>query len=201
MIYPLKDWKKLKRGYKFGQKTSYSNFHLGLDIIAPSGTPILAWQTLDIIDSYYGLDGGNTALIRCPNNKRLFRIMHLQFRARIGRYQEGQEIAKVDNTGRLSTGPHLHIDISKNGKLNLQNLSNFEDPEAYFQSIVEPPVPSYAIKVTDPKQLKELKEEYLIRSGGNIYTTLKKINNPSELKRLTESQIVRIGQSIYRKLP
>jgi len=201
MIYPLKDWKKLKRGYKFGQKTFYSNFHLGLDIIAPLGTPILAWQDLAIVDAYYGLDGGNTALIQCPNNKRLFRIMHLQSKAKVGQYKEGQEIAKVGNTGRLSTGPHLHIDISKNGKLNLQNLSNFEDPEAYFQSIVEPPVPSYAIKVTDPKQLKELKEEYLIRSGGNIYTTLKKITNPSELRGLKESQIVRIGQTIYRKLP
>lgn len=201
MIYPLKEWKTLKRGYKFGQKTSYSRFHLGLDVIAKEGTPLLAWQALEIISSYVGKEGGNTALIKCPNNTRLFRIMHLKAKAVPGKYKEGQEIAKIGNTGSLSTGAHLHIDISRDGSLDIFDTGNFEDPEVYFKAIVEPKIPSYAIKVTNPEQLKELKEKYLIRSGKDIYTTLQKIPGPSGLRGLNESQIVRIGKSIYKKLP
>lgn len=201
MIYPIKDWKTLKRGYKFAQKTSYSRFHLGLDVICPTGTPIVAWQSLEVISAYYGKEGGNTALIKCPGNTRLFRIMHLKAKAVPGKYKEGQEIAKVGSTGKLSTGPHLHIDISRDGSLDIYDTGNFEDPEAYFKATVEPVIPSYAIKVTDPVQLKELTEKYLIRSGKDIYTTLQKISGPSGLRGLKEDQIVRIGKTIYKRLP
>lgn len=127
--------------------------------------------------------------------------MHLKAKAVPGKYKEGQEIAKVGTTGSLSTGPHLHIDISRDGSLDIFDTGNFEDPEAYFKAIVEPEIPPYAIKVNDPAQLRELKEKYLIRSGKDIYTTLQKITGPSGLRGLKESQIVRIGKSIYKKLP
>lgn len=137
MIYPLKDWKKLRRGYLFLERTFYSPHHLGLDIIAPSGTPIYAWQDLKVVATLYGPQGGNTAYITCPNNKRLFRLMHLQKPAKVGIYKEGQIIAVVGNTGANTTGPHLHLDISKNGTLNLKDLNNFENPESYFNAFVK----------------------------------------------------------------
>ncbi len=55
-------------------------------------------------------------------------------------------------------------------------------------------------KVTNPNDLKELKEEYLVRVGKDIYSTLKKLTTPAELAGLKEDQLVRIGKSIYRKL-
>lgn len=116
-------------------ETFYSSHHLGLDIIAPSGTPIYAWQDLEVINYTFGPEGGNTIQIKCPNNQRLFRLMHLLHSVKKGRYKEGQIIAYVGNTGNKSRGSHLHLDISKNGILNLRDLNNFEDPEAIFKMI------------------------------------------------------------------
>lgn len=137
MRYPLDNWKKLRRGYLFGVPTHYSKFHLGLDVIAPAGTPLYAWQDLSIVATLYGPQGGNTAFILCNGNKRLFRVMHLQKPAKSGKYKEGQIIGYIGNTGAYSLGSHLHIDISKNGILNLKDLNNFENPESYFNAFVK----------------------------------------------------------------
>ena len=135
MIYPIKNWPKLKRGYLFKQKTWYTQFHLGLDIICPAGTPIRAWQDLAVVNFMVGSEGGNTIQIKCPNNPRLFRLMHLLKPVNCGQYKEGQIIGYIGSTGKMSTGPHLHIDISKNSKLNIQDINNFGDPEIYFASL------------------------------------------------------------------
>lgn len=37
----------------------------------------------------------------------------------------------MGNTGELSKGAHLHWDISSSGKLNLNNVTNFIDPEGW----------------------------------------------------------------------
>lgn len=56
------------------------------------------------------------------------------------------------------------------------------------------------VKVKSPVWLKELKEEYLVRVGKDIYSTLEKVANAKELASLTEDRLVRIGKSIYKKL-
>lgn len=143
MIYPVKDWQKLKRGFLFGQKypASFGSLaghpHLGLDVICPSGTPLLAWQDLDVVSYKYGNEGGNTITIKCSNNPRLFRVCHLLHSVKLGHYKQGEAIAQCGNTGSASTGPHFHIDISKNGILDIYNFSNFEDPEIYFKTFVK----------------------------------------------------------------
>lgn len=136
MIYPLANWQKLKRGYLFKQKTFYSPAHLGLDLIVPVNTPIFAWQNLTVIKSCFGVDAGYTAFIKVPNNKRLFRLIHLEHLPGVGSYKEGEIFARSGKSGKLCKGAHLHIDISKNGVLNLKDLSNFEDPELYFNTFV-----------------------------------------------------------------
>jgi murein DD-endopeptidase MepM/ murein hydrolase activator NlpD len=136
MKEPIKQWKELKKGYRFKERTFYNSAHIGLDVIAPEGTPIFAWQDLEVISSVFGRDGGNTIFVKCPNNKRLFRLMHLQFSILPGKYKEGQILAQVGNTGRLTTGAHLHLDISKDGNLKLNDINNFEDPEIYFNWIL-----------------------------------------------------------------
>jgi len=55
-------------------------------------------------------------------------------------------------------------------------------------------------KVSSILYLKELKEEYLVRVGKDIYSTLLRLNSPKELIGLKENQLVRIGKSIYKKL-
>lgn len=132
MSYPLNKWLVYPRGYKFGQKTFYSDFHLGLDIVCPSGTEIIAWGNLEVSKTLIGAQGGNTIWIKIDG--KLFRCMHLVKPGKVGFYKEGQVIGYTGNTG-TSTAPHLHIDISKNGNLELNNHSNFIDPEEYFKQL------------------------------------------------------------------
>lgn len=133
----MKKWATLPRGYTFMVPTFYSDHHLGLDVSAPAGTPIYAWQDLTVSEFRVGKEGGNTIFVKCNNNKRLFRLMHLQKKVAVRKYKEGEILCYVGNTGAFSRGAHLHIDISKNGKLELNNLKNFEDPEAYFKWLLE----------------------------------------------------------------
>jgi murein DD-endopeptidase MepM/ murein hydrolase activator NlpD len=133
MKYPIKDWKTAKRGYKFGVPTSYSDFHLGEDHIVPQGTQVVAPTDGRVVGVMYGKQGGNTVWFKM-NNGKLVRFLHLSaFKCKMNQVmKEGQVLALTGNTG-LSTGPHLHTDVSKNGHLELNNHANFEDPDVTFQ--------------------------------------------------------------------
>lgn len=107
--------------------------HLGLDILAPVGTPIRA-HCSGRVESLYGNQGGNTAHFHTRG--ALYRYLHLQHRPEAQEVKRGDIIGYTGNTG-LSTTPHLHIDISVNGKLELNNLSNFADPLMYFHTPIK----------------------------------------------------------------
>lgn len=134
MIYPLKNWQKIKRGYLFGEKTFYSPHHLGIDYIVPEGTPIYAPINCEIIVSGNFPEGGNT-LHACISDteygKLIMRCMHLNQPSQKGVYKEGDVLGYTGNTGKLSKGPHLHLDISKNA-VKLKEFINFIDPEKFF---------------------------------------------------------------------
>jgi len=134
MLYPLKEWKTAKRGYKFGEKTFYSAHHLGVDLIVPAGTPVYAPVDCEIIFSGIGKQGGNTIWAIWndkESGKIVMRCMHLKKKFPKGKYIEGAVIALTGNTGEYTTGPHLHLDLSK-GKVNLKDFKNFIDPDEYF---------------------------------------------------------------------
>jgi len=91
--------------------------HHGLDYVAPSGAPVSSIG--DGIVTYKGRKGayGNLVEIRHKNNFRT-RYGHLSgFAKRLykgKRVKMGELIGYVGTTG-LSTGPHLHFEIHKNG--------------------------------------------------------------------------------------
>ncbi len=91
--------------------------HHGLDIAAPSGTPIRA--TLDGTVTYAGDRGGygNLVILRHADGTET-RYGHCSsLKVREGdRIQAGQTVATVGSTGR-STGPHLHFEVRKEGKI------------------------------------------------------------------------------------
>jgi murein DD-endopeptidase MepM/ murein hydrolase activator NlpD len=140
-MLPFKDYHKVKRSYRFGVPTFYSDFHLGTDYIVPVGTPIYAWDDLEILTASVGKQGGNTITCKVDGELPLVRHLHLLKLPKKGKYKEGQIIAYTGNTG-LSTAPHDHIDVSANGNLELNNRKNFTDPERYFLK--------YERKVSDP---------------------------------------------------
>ncbi|OGI26287.1 MAG: hypothetical protein A3J76_04620 [Candidatus Moranbacteria bacterium RBG_13_45_13] len=134
MRYPLKNWKKIKRGSKFSEKTFYSAHHLGTDYLVPEGTPVYAPHNCEIVKAGNFPDGGNTIHVKIRNRKcglLVMRFMHLSKYAVKGKYKTGEIIGYTGNTGKLTEGPHLHLDISRE-KVEIKNFSNFIDPEKFF---------------------------------------------------------------------
>jgi len=134
MLFPLKNWIKAKRGYKFGEKTFYSLRHLGVDHIVPAGTEVFAPIDCEIIYAGRGLQGGNTIWVSFCDKKYgslVIRFMHLKRPGCKGKYKEGAVIGYTGNTGLFTTCPHLHTDISRE-KVMIKNFNNFIDPEKFF---------------------------------------------------------------------
>lgn len=134
MLYPLKSWATIKRGYRFGEPTFYNAHHLGTDYIVPIGTPVYAPCDCEIIFSGVGVQGGNTIWVSWMDaaaGKLIMRCMHLKALMPKGKYQAGAVIGQTGNTGKYTKGPHLHLDLSRQ-KVNLKDFKNFIDPDQYF---------------------------------------------------------------------
>lgn len=92
------------------------SFHTGVDLACPSGTPIkAAADGLVIHSGWYGVYG-NTVIIDHGGGVSTVYAHCSTLRVSRGRtVKQGQTIAAVGSTG-LSTGPHLHYELRKNGR-------------------------------------------------------------------------------------
>lgn len=106
----------------FGMR--WGRMHNGIDIAAPTGTPVYAAAAgrvtyADWMGTYGQIviiDHGNGIETRYAHNSRLL--------VRVGdQVQRGQRIALVGSTGN-STGPHLHFEVRVNGEA--------QDPAAWL---------------------------------------------------------------------
>lgn len=159
-MYPFEKWSKYKRGLTFKEiyPASFGNLagkpHLGIDIMTPIGTPILAPED-GVAVKQEGNDIGNAIYFQ---GKKLIRFMHLNAYGKLGPVSKGEIIGYTGNTGR-STGPHCHIDVSK-GKLNIYDVNTFIDPEVYF--LMEP----IKITVLTPETIDLSEAEKWLKSKG-----------------------------------
>ena len=96
---------------------SYSEEHAALDIAAREGTPVWAVDSGTVVSAGWDEEGyGNVMLIAHPDGKYSFYTHLSASHVEVGQQvEEGQVIAAVGNTGR-STGPHLHFELTQNGK-------------------------------------------------------------------------------------
>ena len=89
--------------------------HGGVDIGAPTGTPIYAAAAGTVVISQWGPSYGNYVKIDHGNG---YATLYAHASARLvqpGQWvSKGQVIAKVGSTGH-STGPHLHFEVQRNG--------------------------------------------------------------------------------------
>ena len=90
--------------------------HSGLDLAAPTGTPIYATGPGVVTKSGWGTGYGQYVEIN-HGDGYVTRYAHAsRLIARVGeRVKAGQHIANVGCTGRC-TGPHLHYEVVKNGQ-------------------------------------------------------------------------------------
>ncbi len=102
-------------GYRTHPVTGKRDFHTGIDIAAPRGTRIMAAVSGTVHDISYSEIYGNTIVL--DHGARFYTVYcHCDsIVATIGaRIKSGETIALVGDTG-LTTGPHLHFEIRKDG--------------------------------------------------------------------------------------
>ena len=103
----------------------YNKMHQGTDFAAPMGTPIMASGTGVVLKAGWCGGGGNCVKIRHNSTYSTVYAHMSKFARGIKkgiRVTQGQIIGYVGSTG-MSTGPHLHYEVIKNGKkINSQTL-------------------------------------------------------------------------------
>jgi len=102
-------------GYRIHPILGVKMFHNGVDLAAPSGSPILAAYNGEIVAAAYDATMGNYIMIDHGNS--LFTVyMHASalYVSKGATVTKGQQIAAVGTTGR-STGSHLHFSVRYNG--------------------------------------------------------------------------------------
>ncbi|WP_456324431.1 peptidoglycan DD-metalloendopeptidase family protein [Desulfonauticus submarinus] len=114
-IWPTQGWISSGFGYRISPFTGQREFHKGLDISGPVGTPIIA--PADGVVVFCGVNGGyGLSLLIDHGNGISTRYAHLQKAVvkKGERVKRGEIIAYMGNSGR-STGPHLHYEVRING--------------------------------------------------------------------------------------
>ncbi len=102
-------------GYRIHPILKVKQFHNGLDMAAPGGSPILAAYDGTVVASAYSSSMGNYIMI--DHGDSLYTIyMHASalYVQKGAEVSKGQKIAAVGTTGR-STGNHLHFSVRLNG--------------------------------------------------------------------------------------
>ena len=128
-LWPLPGYYRLSSlfGYRIHPITGKAHSHTGIDIPAPSGTPILACKSGQVVTSAYHYSYGNYVVIGHGNgNSTLYAHMSSRAVSEGDMVTQGQTIGYVGTTGS-STGNHLHLEVRDN--------YTRVDPESKFPSL------------------------------------------------------------------
>ncbi len=173
MRFPLDE--QIVGGYDYGVKTSYNDFHLGVDWRARY-VPLYAPKNGTIIWTGYGLQGGWTIWFKSDGENVIIRWLHLKLWSILvkkgQKVKEGQRLATTGNTGK-SDLPHTHEDIWKNGKVTLKAEDTI-NPHDYY---------------------KEAKEESLIKGDDMVVFNYNLRGNPTLYLQVGQLSLIPIGMS------
>ena len=145
-------WRRISQYYK-------PRSHQGIDLAAPTGTPVYATQNGTVVAASYGAwdrSYGNMVAIYHGNGTYTNHAHLSKIKVRSGqKVKAGQLIGLCGSTGR-STGPHLHFEIHLGRKWNRVN------PKPYLDNI--------------NKSKKENKTKTINYKIGKTYTLLTNLN-------------------------
>jgi murein DD-endopeptidase MepM/ murein hydrolase activator NlpD len=114
-IWPVSGRISSRYGYRIAPFANTRAFHSGIDIAAPMGSPIKAAMAGRVTQIGSDDSWGNFVVISHHSGYRTFYAHMSLVRAKAGAYVEtGERIGDVGSTG-LSTGPHVHFTVYKNG--------------------------------------------------------------------------------------
>jgi len=115
--FPAPSYKRVSDdyGYRIHPTLGVKQFHNGVDLAAPNGSPILAAYDGTVVAATYSSTMGNYIML--DHGDGLYTIYMHASSLGVSKGEEvskGQQIAAVGSTGR-STGPHLHFSVRLNG--------------------------------------------------------------------------------------
>lgn len=116
---PLKiKWRLTSKcGWRGDPFTGVKQFHPGIDMACPTGTPIYAALGGKVLQAGFSRIYGNYAIIDHGNGyQTLYGHMSKTITSTGKWVAQGEKIGLVGSTG-YSTGPHLHWTVYKNGKV------------------------------------------------------------------------------------
>lgn len=116
---PLKSKWRLtsKCGWRADPFTGVKQYHPGMDMACPTGTPIYATMGGKVLASGVSRIYGNYIIIDHGNGyQTLYGHMSKRISVAGEQVSQNQKIGLVGSTG-YSTGPHLHFTVYKNGKV------------------------------------------------------------------------------------
>jgi murein DD-endopeptidase MepM/ murein hydrolase activator NlpD len=93
-----------------------SKGHYGVDVVAQPGARVSAIMDGTIVFSGWTVETGYVLQIQHPNNLISIYKHNEQLLKEVGQtVKSGEAIARVGNSGELTTGPHLHFELWHNG--------------------------------------------------------------------------------------
>jgi len=114
--------------------TKEDKMHKGVDFSAKTGTPVIATAS-GAVEKVEFMKGGYGKYIQIKHDDQ-YQTLYAQLsemNVQVGdKVEKGQLIGKVGNTG-MSTGPHLHYEVIKNGEK--------VDPKDYYDQKINSPAP------------------------------------------------------------
>lgn len=155
LVWPLpKDYQKITTHHG-------ENGHVGIDISVPNGNPVYA--THDGTVHYEWTTGGGN-VVRLIGLDCYTRYCHLASytAADCEQIKAGVEIARSNNTGNLTTGPHLHWELHKPDGTALDPLLYMREedstvPSLYSFQFQNPQVPREIVDKVKASGLKVVK--------------------------------------------
>jgi len=117
--------------------------HLGIDYAAPVGTPVWASASGKVVEAGMKRGSGNTVVISHTNglNTRYYHLSRFARGMHAGLQVRQKDVIGFVGTTGLSTGPHLHFSVTKNGafvdpsKLAVNRDAPVPDRAAFLDAI------------------------------------------------------------------
>jgi murein DD-endopeptidase MepM/ murein hydrolase activator NlpD len=132
--------------------------HLGIDYAAPVGTPVWASASGRVAECEMKRGSGNTVVIAHANglSTRYYHLSRFARGLRAGQSVRQKDVIGFVGTTGLSTGPHLHFSVTKNGAfVDPSKLQVSRDPpvaeRAAFAEAIRPRLA--ALKTLQPAAL------------------------------------------------
>lgn len=116
-IYPVKEGFITSRfGYRTHPVHGNTQFHSGIDISVRYGSPVYATASGKVIRARSSQENGKYIVIKHINNINTVYLHLSRILVREGDFvKKGQIIGMVGDSG-LATGPHLHYEVTYNGR-------------------------------------------------------------------------------------